>query len=672
MQWQRRSSVRTYNTVKPYAVLIFCLWLSACNNDSSSTVTTHLVSRNFTDNTLIQLDNTQHINQSVELMLYYPNEEISNILWQQTSGEPVNILSNKSKVIAFTPSQAGEYSFNVSFTINDVLEKSLEKKISVTSQYNKLTTRLSHVVAAENKVSLRAQLASDLNIEHISWQQIDGPEVELTLDDEAKGSDGELAIFFDAPSVTLDTIVAFKATIEADNGDSYEDQVAVLIEPAAKITNNAYFSDRTASVFVYNENSPYADNLIPCSYSNNLTSSCTLAKVPLLAEEVKNSTNILSIESIMDRVIVSHQWMGERFKAFLTDHDVNDDMKNLLRATTAIVISYDIRPSFYWAATGAIYLDPENFWLTPDERDTINEAPDYRSDFGNDLQFLMPWRYVKNNSYISKSYSYSTRVTRTPDDILYRFSALLYHELAHANDFFPSSEWYTHNQNKRVLDAATSSNFESDALATALPLTSQTMRDLAQVSFAGETASLTQKSYLPTDIKEFFSQDSATDFYAYSSIREDYAMLFEELLMQSRFGVLRDIAITNQPIGDYIYASDYIVTWGQRGRIGEENIKDRVVFSASRVLPEFDSIEAMNITPFPEQMISGDNWIENLTLTEAEPTTLNSLKSINLNSLNTVETGIEAAIEINEGVVLSEAEPKVNNLPYFHKPLPSH
>ena len=114
----------------------------------------------------------------------------------------------------------------------------------------------------------------------------------------------------------------------------------------------------------------------------------------------------------MSRVVVSHPWMGERFKAFLEQYDQNDDFKNLLRATTAIVISYDVRPSFYWAATGAIYLDPNYLWLTQAERDTINEAPDYRSGFGAELQFEMLWRYVKDNDYANQYFPLEQRVNR--------------------------------------------------------------------------------------------------------------------------------------------------------------------------------------------------------------------------------------------------------------------
>jgi hypothetical protein len=621
--------------------------LTACNGSSSN-------GSIYPEGDIVQLDETQNINQGIDLLLHYPKDSISNINWQQTAGEPVTFLAKKSKVISFTPTFAGNYSFSVTFTLNNELEQTLEKTITVNAHDNKVTNRLSHVAAAENKVSFRSELDQTININTLKWQQVSGPSVNLT----AENTDGELAIFFDAPAVNLDTIVTFNVSAtDLDNINTYSDQVAVLIEPAASIGSNAYFSERKASVFAYNNNSPYADNLASCVYSNTLISSCTLEQIPLLAEEVKSVSTSPSIENIMDRVVVSHQWMGDRFKAFLTNNDTNNDIKNLLRATTAIVISYDVRPSFYWAATGAIYLDAENFWLTPQERDTINEAPDFRADFGNDLQFVMPWRYVKANDYASNSYSKTSRVSRTAQDALYRLTSLMYHELAHANDFFPSNEWYVHGSHLRILDAAVSTNFESDKLAISLPLASQEMRNLGQVSFAGEVATSLQKTYLPTDIEGFFSPDRASDYYAYSSLREDYAMLFEELMMQSRFSVIRDVAITNQPSGSNVSASDYIVTWGQRGRIGDDKLRERVLFSTSRVLPEFDSLTAMEQVPAPITMVEGDSWIDNLTISPAEPN-LSKLKK-----------------QFKNASVLSapsDLKRKSNFTRYYQKPLPNH
>lgn len=635
--------------------ILFTLVLTACDSSNNEPVT------NYPTASIVQLDEVQNVNQSVDLLLHFPFDSVSQINWEQTAGEPVLLLAKNSKVVSFTPTLAGDYTFSVNFMLNDEFEQTLKKSITVSGDYHKLTTRLSHEALAGNKVSFRSQLPDTINTSTIQWRQIEGPTVTLT----SESTDGELTLFFDAPQVELDTIISFEASAtDPDTNTMYRDQVAVLVEPAAEISSNAYFSDRKASVFVYNSTSPYADVLINCVYSNTLTSSCTLVQTPLLAKEVNNSPMASSIESIMDRVVVSHQWMGDRFKDFLTNDDTNNDIKNLLRATTAIIISYDVRPSFYWAATGAIYLDAENFWLTPQERDTINEAPDYRADFGNDLQFVMPWRYVKDNAYASKSYSKSERVNRTAEDALFRLTSLMYHELAHANDFFPSYEWYVHNSSQRVLDAATSTTFESDELAVTFPLNNQEMRGLAQVSFAGEAATQAQKNYLPTDIETFFSPEGASDFYAYSSLREDYAMLFEELMMQNRFDVIRDVAITNQPVGESISAADYSVTWGQRGRIGDDKLRDRVLFSASRVLPEFDSQAAMVLVAKPIEMIEGSNWLENLTIS---PEKLESRAMVkNRNSFSIFTSDPKASTS------KVDAEQENNYTRYYQKPLPLH
>lgn len=606
---QRVSKLSIYSII-----LITGLGLTACNGHSTKETAAN---GNLDTNKIIVIDTHLSNKQSVELILFYPNDKLSKIIWLQTAGENIILLAKNTKVTAFTPNTSGDYSFTVSFSVNGGASQTLSKTITISETTNKIAARLSHAVLSDNKVSLRTTLSASIVVSTLQWRQVSGPQVNFSK----PNTQGNLVVYFNAPQVNKDTLLNFEVSA-SDGEQTFTDNVAVLVEPALAIASNAYFDERVANVYPYNSNSPYAENLVNCVYSNSLSSSCTLVSLPLLAQ-VAQENDYLSVNNIMDRVVVSHQWMGDRFKDFLINDDNNNDFKRLLRATTAIIIAYDIRPSFYWAATGAIYLDAENFWLTPQERDTINEAPDFRTDFGRDLNFVMPWRYVKNNQYASSSFSLEQRVTRTSNDSFYRLASLLYHELAHANDFFPSTEWFSHNENTRVLDAATSTDFESDQLSIALPLQSQTMRDLAQVNFAGVTANTTQKSYLPADIKSLFSPDTATDFYAYSSHREDYAMLFEEIMMQNRFQVFRDIAITNQPTGDNTSSQDYIVTWGQRGRIGEENIKPRVAFSASRVLPEFDSNGALAAVTSPIAMTDGEDWLENLTLS---PLSISSTK----------------------------------------------
>lgn len=560
------------------------------------------------------------VNQSVNFFLYFPNKVITDIKWTQTSGPVTVFLANTSKVIAFTPSIAGEYQFEVSFNNNGESQQ-LNHFLTVLDEVSVINARLDHAVLEQNNVSLRAEISADIAIDSISWEQLSEEKVTFI--------ENGLSVNFEAPSVDKDTLLTFEVKGTA-NGILVSDTVTILVEDSDLIKNNAYFKDRKASTFPYDNTGPYAQDIVNCVYSNQLTSSCPLEKLPLIAHQSLTPT----VEDIMSRVVVSHQWMGDRFRDFLLHNDNNNDFKNLLRATTAIVISYDVRPSFYWAATGAIYLDPKNFWLSPDERDTINESADYRASFGRELQFTMPWRYIKDNDYATDYPSETIRITRNENDGLYRLASLLYHELAHANDFFPKTEWFIHDQSSRVLDAALSTNFESDNLAIAYPLFGDEIYALAQVSFSGETATSFQKSYLPSDIKDFFKIEVANDYYNYSSPREDYAMLFEELMMQTRYQVLRDTAVTNLPSGENTSIRDYIVAWGQRGRIGETNIKDRVEFVTKRILPEFESAMIIANLPPPIAMIEGDDWLDNLSISPTVTGKDSNVKAMNADKFN--------------------------------------
>lgn len=633
---QKTSAKNPYSSLKKYyaiySTFLLAGALTACGGSGSS-------NDNSSGNNNIELviagENDNLVGESIELILA---GNISDINWQQTSGPQTNILANNAKVAAFTANEAGDYSFEVSYLDANNTRATKTTDFTVTNQIKPITARLSHTAREGNKVSLRAWSTST-NLSY-QWQQVDGPNVSLS-----NYSAGDEAIFFDAPSVSSDTRIVFQVSADID-GTTYTDKVSVLVEDSENISNSAYFDERVASVYPYNRQSQYKDVLVPCVYSNSLNSSCLLADLPLIAQDTTTPT----VDDIMDRLVVSHDWMGVRFREFLENEDPHNDFKNLLRATTAVVISYDVRPSFYWAATGAIYLDANNFWLTPDERDTINEAPDYRAGFGSELQFVMPWRYVKDNNYANFFFASNTRFNRLPEERFYRLASLMYHELAHANDFFPKTEWFSHSGDTSILSAATSTNFESDKLAAAYPLASDEMRALARVSFHGDTANATQRAYQPQDVTQFFSPDDATDYYNYSSLREDYAMLFEELLMQNRFNVYRDVAVTNQPTGDSISGSDYIINWGQRGRVGEADIKPRVKYVTNRILPEFDADSALNNVIAPIPMTQGDNWIEALTI---GPAMSNSEKQ----SRTAKGKGLRQEVEQTS---------------YYHKPLPTH
>ena len=531
--------------------------------------------------------------------------------WQQLSGPSLVLTSVKSPILAMQFTEAGSYSFSVNIKSTGLnLTENLDLTVNEATS-RQLNIRSAHQVVEGNNVSFRIDRSGvngDQIPSNINWCIASGPELNLDVVNPERPQ-------FIAPTVNTDTISILRAT-GTIAGESATGEVLALMTNEAAITSQ-YFDEPIARTFAYKENSPYADSIEACVYSNQLTSPCATSKLPLLGQ-ISGST---AKDKIMDRVLVSHQWMGDNFGTFIDQMDPNSDFANLLQSVTSVVISYDVRPSFYWVVTGAIYLDPSDLWLLAEERDVINEAADFRSNFSNELAFIMPWRYVKNNEYVSSITPRSTRTNRTLTQLSPDLSSLLYHELAHANDFFPSSIQSSLGiDNQTLLDhyqrRTDAAALISDKVSAQFPLSSDEMFNLAKVSFRGETATSVQKGYHPSQITQFFANDIANDYYAYSSKREDTAMLFEEAMMSHRYGILRDMGVTDRP--ENASASTIIVDWGQRGRIGQNSLQDRAAFVLDGIFPSINGTSLIGNLPEPIAMTKGKSWSENLTISLLE------------------------------------------------------
>jgi len=376
-----------------------------------------------------------------------------------------------------------------------------------------------------------------------------------------------------------------------------------------KVEQVSQFND----TFVYDETSQYKDVLLKCIKASYTNESCSLEKLPFL----KQTTTRVTKDDIKKRLVVSHKWMGDRFLEMLDLMD--SDILELLGATTAIVIDNDIRPSFYWNLTGAIYIDPRYLWLTPEEASSITKQDDYRSDFGKDLNFLVFWRYVKDNSYAYHYYNLDSNVTRTKASIEYRLASLLYHELAHANDYFPDSQidnintkLSAYNALSRLKDERISTNLTDE-----MPLESDMLDKLGQVLFHGTKATSQEKSLTAQDVGEEFDEAEGVSMYSYSTKYEDLAMLFETTMMRYHYNIKRDQAFIVRPDRDEnLTCRDYIVGWGVRDKLSEEGVKVRAKYVAKRILPsvEWDNFFDNNLTTSPELMDNGKDWCENLDL----------------------------------------------------------
>ncbi|WP_340679726.1 hypothetical protein [Paraglaciecola sp.] len=548
------------------------------------------------------------VNQATSIAVTASNSTLKSVSWQQTAGPELTFLAGSSQVIGFDVPSAGSYSIELKVVTQT--NASINKTITFTAVENTnalVSVRLDHVAIEQAKVSLRvdrSKQATNKTIAAIKWLQTAGPTaIELSSD--------EHYLFFKAPDVTQDSVLEFSASINFSDGTVGSDSSYVLVKNG-NINSAGYFpkfAERIVSpdVFPFIRQSRYASDLVDCVYNNQISASCSFAKLPLLGAEHTNP----SIDDVLERLVVSHEWMGRRFKQFLEQSATSGDMLKLLRATTAIVIAYDVRPSFYWSATGAIYLDAANFWVSPQERDTLNDQPDYRSEFGNDLNFIIPWRYVKNNQYYIRNSDYpaADRLTKSFSALEANVSWLMYHELGHANDFFPPSSWPELPSSSSPLAYSNQVEPSSTAFNKLYPLTSEQMKELAQVSFAGNSATSYQKSVQAADVVGLFTPDRAPDYYCYSTVREDYATLFGHFMMAYRLGVSADVAIISSLNND-----ELTISWGQRNRINSPTIQPRVRAVIANIFPQLNVAQIQNSLPLPQLMKTGMDWFSNIDL----------------------------------------------------------
>lgn len=547
-------------------------------------------------------------------VLACPGSRLETVQWRQTEGAALALASARSPALSVAPAAAGRYAFSVDFTDANGASYSGQATLDATVRdAATMVVRGEPSVWAGGQTSLRAWVdglpVADYATARVRWSRVAGPEVAL-------GDTEQWRLIFTAPAVTQDSLLRLRAEATLADGRSLSQEFSLLVQvpPAAAAAPLFGAGNLPSRVYPYVAASVHAAALRECIYTPALSNAtlCNLGRLPLMGTETRGEAP--SVEQVMARVLVSNDWMGQRFEAFLREQDTHGDFRRLLNATTAIVIGGRVRPAFYWSATGAIYLDADTLWQTAAERDTVSEAPDPRSDYGNDLAYAMLWRYVQGNQSVGGRSPVLERASRDGTALIPALGRLLYHELTHANDFLPPRVHLLLNNGLRVYEAVPAGT-PSEQLHAQLPFRSQEMVDLGRVQFFGVASTPLQRSYQPADIARFFSGDRVTDDYAYSMPvgqtvpREDAAMLAEEALMQLRHGVLRDVAVVPQFLSGA--SADQAVTWGQRGRVGDAAIKLRAALVLAQTMPWLSAGFTDGLAP-PVPLRAGLTWGQNL------------------------------------------------------------
>ena len=361
-----------------------------------------------------------------------------------------------------------------------------------------------------------------------------------------------------------------------------------------------------SNLYAADSASPYSDVLVDCVLAETSVDACSLETLPLIGQETSDP----SVDDILARAVISHPWIGTRFREVL--EIMPDDIFILLKSVTAIVIANGIRPSNYSSGTGAVYIDPAYLWLDNSEKATISKDADFRSNFGDELPLISLARYVEGDEYAWPYLSLNGTEVRTLADIDRRFAALMFHELAHANDAFPPSEIINLDRTMSVSAAADALKNQrvSVRLTNNLPLNSQLMIDLAKVMYIGSQPTPAQLALTADQVGLEFENDGANYDYAYTAPPEDLAMLVEEIMMRHHYGVDLQIAYTDVPANDGQFCSDYIVRWGFRNRISDPLVKSRAEFGLQLLLDTADVSAYTDFLPTPVRMTNGLTWCD--------------------------------------------------------------
>lgn len=376
--------------------------------------------------------------------------------------------------------------------------------------------------------------------------------------------------------------------------------------------DNSQALDKYKKIAPYQASS-YSSVLKECMTVSNNADSCTMDKLPLIGQVINDPTE----NDILDRLIVSHQWMGDNFKQAL--NRMPDDMKLLFRSVTAIVIDEGIRPSFYTTLSGGIYLDPASIWLTNEQKKDILKEEDFRSNFGNELSFKEFNTYTRDGSRaFNTAGTIDNNIERSIDDVVFTLSRLLFHELAHANDFASIQAMQNFNKEnsiyQEIKENRDNGNTTSWKLHVQDPLNSATLYSLADVRFRGFNPSQEEKDMSPEYVGALFLNEGAVTHYGYSTYAEDVATLFETGMMKYHFDIDRDQAFVSYPlIEENAACSEYIVGGGSRNRIANLLVTNRMLTVFETIFPDRDYHPLVqNWLGSETPKVPGKDWCENL------------------------------------------------------------
>jgi len=341
---------------------------------------------------------------------------------------------------------------------------------------------------------------------------------------------------------------------------------------------------------------------------------CTFTELPLLGQSV----NTIQVSDIMNRVFVTHDWMGVRFEQILSQ--LSPEALSLFKPVATIFIGSEVPSTSYDAFFGSLRIDPEALWLTAAEKSALpGESPNTDNDDDepttstrDDLQFRSFFSYTKNGIALDDKESADARVF---SDIFDTVARRMYSQLAFAADFFPASA-YTGDRPlaspKILFEENSDDRVITGALYDDVNLTAQLseLYDVARVYYQEQPANEFQQNLTAEDAAEIYNLEGKPRLRSYRSEVDDMRHLFVMGMLKYQ----HDISLAVNFVNGQETNSETLVAFGLRNRIAAPLVAPRAKFVMERLIGSSDSLDAFfqNDLGLVDPITPGTNYYDYL------------------------------------------------------------
>jgi hypothetical protein len=269
--------------------------------------------------------------------------------------------------------------------------------------------------------------------------------------------------------------------------------------------------------------SPYFNRIYKCAFQKE-GNGCTPEIVPLIGMMRAE----LDVDFILKNTIVSHAFLAKNFRDYLGSVK-NKYLFTLFSSVSGIVITDEIDVSFYYSPTGMIYISAKYLWKSQEEFSELKFIKDKRFSFNEKKKITTELDYVKDNKI---AYIQASIKNRTLDMLSPNLTRLLFHELSHANDYYPADQYDSLDKSKSYFELK-KDRFESKKLVSQRISYPETQQVYEYAIFYIESELISQEShnFSKQDFLLNFVSNIGIDLYSYVTNREHLAMMMESYFM---------------------------------------------------------------------------------------------------------------------------------------------